>query len=165
MKKCSSCKIEKLLFQFNENSNRKDKVQYYCIYCHNSIQEFYRKTNSEQYNRYFWEKRANDETFRLANKLRIRLRQALLKQIASKTAKTDEILGISFDQMKIYIEFFMTADMSWENLDLDHVQRLSSFDFTDPKQLKEASNFSFIQPLLKSNKREKGSIFHELVFF
>ena len=51
--------------------------------------------------------------------------------------------------------------MNWKNIDLDHVRPLSSFDLTDPNQLKEASHFSNIQPLLKQDNRKKGSSYHE----
>ena len=55
----------------------------------------------------------------------------------------------------------MTSDMNWNNIELDHVRPLSSFDLTDPEQLKEAAHFSNIQPLLKSDNRKKGSKYHE----
>ena len=55
----------------------------------------------------------------------------------------------------------MTPEMNWNNIDLDHVRRLSSFDLTVPEQLKEASHFSNIQPLLKKDNRRKGSKYYE----
>ena len=55
----------------------------------------------------------------------------------------------------------MTPKMSWENINLDHIQPLSSFELTDPNQLKEAAHYTNIQPLLKSDNRSKGSRFHE----
>ena len=55
----------------------------------------------------------------------------------------------------------MTTNMKWNNNELDHVYPLSSFDLTNPNQLKEASHYSNIQPLLKRDNRSKGSKFHE----
>ena len=55
----------------------------------------------------------------------------------------------------------MTPEMTWKNIDLDHIRPLSSYDLTDPFQLKEAAHFSIIQPLLKRDNRSKGSRYHE----
>ena len=107
------------------------------------------------------EKRANDDIFRLANNLRKRLRKALLRQLTCKTSKTEELLGISFEEFKKYIEFLMTSEMKWELVQLDHIKPLSSFDLTDPEQLKEAAHYTNIQPLLKSDNLKKGSRLHD----
>ena len=55
----------------------------------------------------------------------------------------------------------MTTNMKWNNIELAHVCPLSSFDLTNPNQLKEASHYSNIQPLLKRDNRSKGPKFHE----
>ena len=55
----------------------------------------------------------------------------------------------------------MSPEMSWENIELDHVRPLSSFSLTDPDQLKDAAHFSNIQPLFKHDNRTKGSRFHD----
>ena len=107
------------------------------------------------------EKRANDDSFRLANNLRKRLRKALRKQLTNKTSKTEELLGISFEEFKNYIEFFMAPEMTWKTIDLDHIQPLSSFNLTDSEQLKKAAHYTNIQPLLKRDNQSKGSKFHE----
>ena len=55
----------------------------------------------------------------------------------------------------------MTPDICRENIELDHVRPVSSFDLTDSEQLKEASHFSNIQPLLKHDNRKKVANYHE----
>ena len=59
----------------------------------------------------------------------------------------------------------MTSEMTWNNIDLDHVRLLSFFDLTNPEQLKEAYHYTNIQPLLKSDNRKKGANYseHDLV--
>ena len=37
----------------------------------------------------------------------------------------------------------------------------SSFNFTDPDQLKEANHYTNTEPLLKSGNRKKGCNYHE----
>ena len=117
--------------------------------------------NREYVNKYKRERRANSESLRLANNLRSRLKQALLRQSTIKTTKTEDLLGISFNEFKKYVEFLMTANMKWNNIELDHVHPPSSFDLTNPNQLKEASHYSNIQPLLKWDNRSEGFKFHE----
>ena len=112
-------------------------------------------------NNYIKERKSNDEAFRLACNLRSRLRKVLIKQLTNRSSKTEELLGISFEEFKDYIEFLMSPHMSWKNIDLDHVQPLSSYDLSDPIQLKEAAHFSNIQPLLKHDNRKKGSRYYE----
>ena len=45
-----------------------------------------------------------------------------------------------FNEFKKYIEFLMTTNMRWNNLETDQVYPLSSFNLTKPNQLKEASH-------------------------
>ena len=89
------------------------------------------------------------------------MRKALLKQLTQKNDKTEDLLGISFEEFKEYIEFLMTSDMRFDNIHLDHVKALKSFNLTDPDQLKEAAHYTNIQPLLKTDNLKKGSKFHE----
>ena len=55
----------------------------------------------------------------------------------------------------------MTLETNLDNIELDHVRSLSSFDLTNLNQLKEAIHYSNIQPLLKLDNRSEGSKFHE----
>ena len=165
LKKCSKCKVEKSLTEFNKNSSTKDKLRCFCKTCDRMNNSQWCKNNREKHNtynnNYIKKRRAEDESFRLAGNLRSRIYQALIKQITKKNSKTEELLGISFEEFKNYIEFLMTSEMTWNNIELDHVRPLSSFNLTDPTQLKEASHYSNIQPLLKSDNSSKGSRYHE----
>ena len=158
---CSKCKIEKPIFEFNKNSNTKDKIHYYCRLCDNLKCLEWEKNNRGYRNKYWKEKYTNDISFKLAKILRTRLGQALLRQLTNKNFKTEELLGISFSEFKKYIEFLMSPEMSWELVELDHIQPLSSFDLTNPEQLREAAHYTNIQPLLKSDNRKKGSKYSE----
>ena len=160
-KKCPICEIEKPNPEFNHNSKTGDKLQTYCRMCSNGKKVEWQRKNRDRYNSYFRDKRANDTTYKLACRLRTRLRCALASQLTKKTSKTEELLGISFKEFRDYIEFMMTGDMNWGNIDLDHVRPLSSFDLTDPEQLKEASHYSNIQPLLKKENRRKGNRYND----
>ena len=157
MKRCANCKIEKRISEFNKTSYTKDKIHYYCRLC-DILKCLQWEKNNRGYRKKYWkEKYTNDISFKLAKNLRTRLRQALLQQLTNKKSKTEELLGISFSEFKKYIEFLMSPEMSWQLVELDHIQTLSSFDLTDPEQLREAALYTNIQPLLKSDNRKKGS--------
>ena len=51
--------------------------------------------------------------------------------------------------------------MCWENIELDHVRQLSSFDLKDIERLKQASHYYNIQPLLAKDNRAKSNKYHE----
>ena len=164
-KKCLICEVEKPFYEFNKKSDSKDKLYPYCKRCDSLKASQWIKNNREKHNsyknNYNKKRRAEDECFRLTGNLRSRLYHALIKQVTRKNTKTEELLGISFEEFKKYIEFLMSPEMNWKNIDLDHVRPLSSFDLTDPEQLKEAAHFSNIQPLFKHDNRKKGANYHE----
>ena len=51
--------------------------------------------------------------------------------------------------------------MEWNNIELDHVKPLSSFDLTDINQLQQADHYTNIQPLLAKDNRTKGDRYNE----
>ena len=161
LKICKRCNIVKPISEFSNSSRTKDKLRYWCRLCESNSYPTWLKNNRDNVNKYIRERRANNESLRLANNLQSRLRQALLRQSTKKTNKTEDLLGISFNEYNKYIEFLMTANMKWNKIELDHEYPLSSFDLTNPNQLKEASHYSNIQPLLKRDNCSKGSKFHE----
>ena len=55
----------------------------------------------------------------------------------------------------------MLPNLTWENIHLDHARPLSSFDLSKSDQLKEASHYSNIQPLLKKDNLIKGDKYNE----
>ena len=96
-KTCSNAKLRNQLQSFANVWKSKDKLQFYWKKC---------KSNHSYRKKYGNDKYANDETYRLAKKLRNRLRKALLRQLTQKNDKTEDLLGISFKEFKEYIECF-----------------------------------------------------------
>ena len=129
---CSRCKIEKLKIDYYKDSSKSDKLFYCCKSCDKIANKNWRKTHRKNINNYQNVKYKNDEAYRLTQNLRIRLRKALLKQVTNKNSKKEDLLGISIEEFKKYIEFLMTPEMTWESIDLDHIRPLSSFDLTNP---------------------------------
>ena len=79
-----------------------------------------------------------------------------------KSSSTKDILGIDVETYRKWIEWQMTPDMTWDNIEIDHVRPISSFDISDDEQLKEAFNWRNTQPLLKEIHQKKGTKYNFL---
>ena len=56
----------------------------------------------------------------------------------------------------------MTPDMTWKNIQIDHVKPICLFDVTKDEELKETFNWKNTQPLLKHIHQQKGIKFNFL---
>ena len=174
MKRCSKCENEKELSEF---SFRKDTLKYrnHCRDCIKLINKVYQTVNKDEINLYkknyfqhnknkIYEYRKNrrktDVNFRLICNTRRRIHHALNGK--SKSISTKEILGIDIETYKKWIEWQMAPDMTWDNIEIDHVKAICLFDISNDEQLKEAFNWRNTQPLLKKDHQQKGIKFNVL---
>ena len=174
LKRCLKCDIEKELSEFNF---RKDTQKYrnQCRGCTKLINEEYKTKNKDEINLYkknyfqhnknkIYEYRKNrrktDVNFRLICNTRRRIHHAL--NGISKSNSTKEFLGIDIETYKKWIEWQMTPDMTWDNIEIDHVKAICLFDISNNEQLKEAFNWRNTQPLLKKDHQQKGIKFNVL---
>ena len=95
-----------------------------------------------------------DVNFRLICNTRQRFHHALNGK--SKSSSTRDTLGIDIDTYRKWIEYQMTLDMTWDNIEIDHLQPICMLDVSDDEQLKEATSWKNTQPLLKQDHRRKG---------
>ena len=56
----------------------------------------------------------------------------------SKSSATIDILGIDINTFKRWIDFQMTPEMNWRNMETDHVKNICLFDVSKDEELKEA---------------------------
>jgi hypothetical protein len=111
----------------------------------------------------------HDINFKLCKNLRTRLYCALKDNL--KTGSAVEDLGCSIAKLKIHLQLKFTRRpknsaqiMTWNNYEysgwhIDHVRPLSSFDLSDPAQLKEACHYTNLQPLWsEENLRKSDSV-------
>ena len=101
-----------------------------------------------------------DVNYRLICKTRSRIYKSLKGM--TKQSSTKDILGVDIDTYRKWIEWQMTPEMNWSNIEIDHVKPIRLFDTSDDEQLKEAFNWKNTQPLLKQNHRQKGIKFNFL---
>ena len=79
-----------------------------------------------------------------------------------KQSSTKEIEGIDVDLYKKRIEYQMTPEMNWTNIEIDHVKAICMFDVSDYERLKETFNCRNIQPLLIKDHQQKGTKYNFL---
>ena len=105
-------------------------------------------------------RRKTDVNFRLIRNTRRRIHHALNGK--SKSSSTLDILGIDVETYLKWIEWQMTPEMNWSNIEIDHVKPICMFDVTKDYELKEAFSWKNTQPLLKQDHRQKGIKFNFL---
>lgn len=92
-----------------------------------------------------------DLNFRLAKIIRARLYASVFKK------GTIRHLGCSIEELKLHLETQFEPWMNWDNYgkynskkktwQIDHIKPLNAFDLSDEQQLKNACNYSNLQPL------------------
>ena len=110
-------------------------------------------------NAWYNRKWQSDPVFRLKANLRLRLRQAIKGRTKDQRALI--LLGCSLEEFKTYFESLFTEGMTWEHvfsgaIHIDHKLPISSFDLTNPEQVKKCFHFSNLQPLWALDNLKKS---------
>ena len=58
----------------------------------------------------------------------------------SKQSSTKEVLAIDIDLYKKWIEWQMTPENIWQNIEINHVKAICLFDVPTDEKLREAFN-------------------------
>jgi hypothetical protein len=183
-KRCDICNKEyrKLYWRIRENKpdrkakNKKrnqewrqknpDKVKEYAIKHTNK----WRKENREIYlekkrkwNKHLYE---NNINYKLGTLLRTRIWSSLKKQGLKKKDSTMSLVGCSKEELIKHLESQFKEGMNWENWSLngwhiDHIRPCSSFDLSDPAQVKECFHYSNLQPLWAIENLKKSDSWDE----
>ena len=126
------------------------------------------KWRNENRERYLQKKRENNKLayrnnlqHKLGNLLRTRIWTALKIQGLKKNHSTMEITGCSKEELIQHLESQFSEGMTWENWSLngwhiDHIRPVSSFDLSDPAQVKECFHYSNLQPLWAIDNLKKS---------
>jgi hypothetical protein len=103
-------------------------------------------------------RRKIDPVFVLIRRERVRVYDAL--KGLRKSAKTENLLGCSYDFFRGYIEGKFLDNMGWHNMGewhIDHIRPLASFDLSDEEQQKQAFHYTNQQPLWARDNLVKGA--------
>ena len=119
----------------------------------------YTQQNRKKNNEYNRNRHKNNANAKLANNIRSRINKALKGH--NKSFHTKEILGIDIENYKKWLLFQMTPEMNFNNIHIDHVKPISSFDISNDNELLEAFNWRNTQPLLKQDNLRKSNKVNE----
>lgn len=101
--------------------------------------------------------RKENSLFRLKDNLRARTRKAFRNRY-NKKHTSSELLGISYEELYLYIESLFTDGMSWElfgnSIHIDHIIPLSSA--TNEDELIKLCHYTNLQPLWALDNLRKG---------
>jgi len=103
-------------------------------------------------------RRQKDPVYLLICRERLRVWEALKGK--RKSARTETLLGCSYEFFKNYIESKFVDGMTWENSakwHIDHIKPLASFDLSCPKQQKLAFHYTNQRPLWAIENLKKGA--------
>ena len=121
----------------------------------------YLKNNPEYYNNYRKNRYNNDPQFKLRVILGTRLNEVLKKSKTNKESNIIKLLGCSLEEVKIHLEKQFKEGMSWDNhgfyWEVDHIIPCDSFNMQDVEQQKLCFNYTNLQPLTKTQNRQKSN--------
>ena len=134
--------------------NKDSKLEY---------QKDYQQRNKDKRNIYLSERRKNDPLFRLITNTRNLINNSFKIMDFSKSSRTQEILGCSFEEFKAYLESKFEPWMTWNNRglyngqdnfgwDIDHIIPLSIA--SSEEELVKLNHFTNLQPLCSKINRD-----------
>jgi len=156
------------------NKNNRDKwlidnPDYMKNYYENNKEEIkikrkeYQKVYKHKYNKMRIDRRKDDHVYNLNYKIGSYLRNTLTNNGYSKKSRTYEIIGCSFEELKLYLESKFEDWMTWENKglyngefnygwDIDHIIPISAANTEE--ELLNLWKFTNLQPLCSKINRD-----------
>ena len=165
--KCCRCEIIQVVENFSKDRKCKDGLCPLCKCCRKVYYfknldkiKIYNEQNRERRNKYLKNKRETDVNFRIITNTRSRIYESLKGM--TKQSSTKDNLGIDINLYRKWIEWQMTPEINWTNIELDHIKPFCMFDVSKDEELREAFNWKNTQPLLKEVHQQKGIKFNFL---
>lgn len=125
----------------NSESRKKDMREYHQRNReeHNKRMSEYQKQNRKSIN--------NRKRGDVAERLRCRLRDFLKRSGSKKNEHTAELIGCTFDQLKVHLQSQLEDGASLDDVHIDHIFPLASYDMRDTQNHRKAMHYSNLQPL------------------
>lgn len=113
----------------------------------------------EQVSLYQKERMKNDPLYKLSRGIRALILISFKNQFTKKSKKTQEILGCSFEEFKIYLEEQFDENMNWDNQGsywhMDHKKPISLA--MNDEEVYELNHYTNFQPLYWEDNLSKGN--------
>jgi hypothetical protein len=82
-----------------------------------------------------------------------------VKQKRKQSERTTQMLGYTQEEFVAHFERLFKPGMTWSNhgeWEADHIRPLSTFDLSNPDELRKANSLHNLQPLWKAKNKEKS---------
>lgn len=176
-KQCTKCGETKDVGQYYKSNSGRYGVMSICKFCDKKRNQKWMQENADKNRantkvwreenpekaqaatiKYHRKRRANDQSFRLVDNLRRRMRLALNGK--KKSNKSFDLIGCTPEFLKEHLESKFESGMTWDNYGLhgwhvDHIRPCASFDLSDPEQQKVCFHYSNLQPLWAKDNLNK----------
>jgi hypothetical protein len=117
-----------------------------------------REARNAYQNAYAKRRKAEDPVFLVASRMRGRLGVFFNKSGFGKPAKTYELIGCSFSELKTHLESLFTEGMGWHNRELWHIDHKTPLSSAKtPEDLKALFHYTNLQPLWAADNFAKGA--------
>lgn len=149
--------------EYREKNKKKliEKKKLYYI-CNKDIIKEKRKEKKSQIAEYSKNRKNSNPLLKLISNIRVSIYNAIKKSGFPKNKNTNEIVGCSFEEFKMYLESHFETWMSWENYglyngelnhgwDIDHIIPISTAKSED--EVLKLNHFSNLQPLCSKINR------------
>lgn len=116
-----------------------------------------KKKRSEYAVKYHNERCSKDPLYKLKISIRKNISGLFKRKSIKKNSKTEEMIGLSYEEFKSYIESLFQEGMSWENYGewhIDHIIPVSSAN--SEEELFKLNNYQNLQPLWAQENLSKG---------
>lgn len=113
--------------------------------------EYYRKYQSERRKKPHWH---------LRNWLYGDINRTLKRQKATRSGRTEALIGCTIQELMNHLESQFTNGFSWSNRStwqVDHIVPVSAFDLTNPEEQKWAFNYRNMRPMESRLNQSKSN--------
>lgn len=146
---------KEIIDEYNRNYRKLKKEGY--VFDNTMLSDEERRLRHNLRCKNYTEKRLKSDSL---YKLKVYVRKSIARSFTNytKSKKYEDILGISYDKFKVYIEELFTEGMSWENYgewQLDHKTPISWAETEE--QVYELNRYTNFQPLWSSENQSKGN--------
>jgi hypothetical protein len=159
-------RYKEITYKYRNKVSTKERYKEY--YQNNKEQLYfknkeYKEKNKEKLNEKQRERYKNDTLFKVKSLSRVIILKSLSRGGYKKRSKTEEIIGCSFEEFKLYLEHKFEYWMSWDNhglyngelsygWDIDHIIPLSSAETEE--DVIRLNHYKNLQPLCSKINRD-----------
>lgn len=137
----------------SDDAKEKDRIRSLKYYYENKKEVNRKKVLRDK------EKMKINPLFKLSHNIRTLIRRSLQNQFTEKSKRTQEILGCTYEEFKIYLENQFDENMNWDNQGsywhMDHIKPISLA--ASRSEVYELNHYTNFQPLYWEDNLSKGN--------